>query len=124
MKKLLAILIAAAVLATLCSAVIVRAQSFKWSTLGPRECYWTLGTDIIVSLPSRLNEIRECTKSLIDAISNLFELKDDIGHERKMRHYSEIEIKDIRTDLEALNRLVKDLRLEIAELRAKLPRPK
>ena len=61
---------------------------------------------------------------MIDALSNLFELKRDIGHEREMRHYSELEIKDMRTDLEALNKLVKDLRLEITELRARLPRPK
>ena len=120
MKRLLAVIIALA----LCSPTIVKAQSFKWDTFGTRQCYWTVGTDIIVSLPSRLNEIRECTKSLIDAISNLVELKGDIGHEREMRRYSEIEIKDMRTDLEALNELVKDLRLEIAELRAKLPRPK
>jgi len=64
MKRLLAVIIALA----LCSPVVVKAQSFKWSTLGPPECYWTLGTDIIVSLPSRLKEIRECTRPQISAL--------------------------------------------------------
>jgi hypothetical protein len=113
MKRFITVILAL----ILCSPIIVKAQSFKWDSFGTRQCYWTSGTDLIVSVPSRLNEIRECTKSLIDAINNLFQLKEDISHEREMRRYSDAEIKDMRTDLEALSKLVGDLRLEIAELR-------